>query len=151
MGSLPNRPLWLFLPAVVLPFPRSLLLISPLPRRHQLARIRKSVFSSFFFFKLRFTFVHNGGTCDRHSTKAKHEASHWPRVLNTKHEAKKGEHATPSTLWSPRKNSIPQRTPEWRETNYCWFKASSEHDLVARSPREERPKSSPKSLSSTVV
>ncbi|KAM7286068.1 hypothetical protein ISCGN_032953 [Ixodes scapularis] len=29
------------------------------------------------------TFVHDGGTSDRHSTKAKHEAIHWPQTTTT--------------------------------------------------------------------
>ncbi|KAM7307075.1 hypothetical protein ISCGN_010711 [Ixodes scapularis] len=110
----------------------------------RLGRGRSSGHDQNFFFGLRLTFVHDGGNCDRHSTKANTR----PATGRTPPHREKGKHATPPTPWLPRRDLIPtvliaQYPPRWRGTNYSWFEASSEHDLVARSPREERPESSP--------
>ncbi|KAG0422804.1 hypothetical protein HPB47_001402 [Ixodes persulcatus] len=99
------------------------------------ARARKSVFSSFFFFfyGLRLTFFHDRGTCDRHSTKAKHEASHWLHTTTTPPHREIGEHATPPTPWPPRRD-LQARTPEitwerWILLLVCYMGASGAHAL----------------------
>ncbi|KAM7309399.1 hypothetical protein ISCGN_013030 [Ixodes scapularis] len=56
----------------------------------------------------------------------------------------KGEPFTPPAPRPPRRDPIPQRPPRRHGTNCSWFEAGSEHDLFARSPREERRVTSPK-------
>lgn len=113
--SLPNRPLRLFFPTVVLhSLAHRLLYFAAATKWSQSVNLLSP------FFGLRLTFVHNGGTCDQPSTKAKHEACHWPHATTT--PRKRRAHYAADTV-APRRDLIPQRPPRRRETHYSWFLA----------------------------